>query len=211
MSLRAYVIGQFRQPRGWVGGLAGWIMAARPSNRLRNAWTLDLLDLRPGDRVLEIGHGPGIALALAAARVPEGRIVGLDHSAAMHSQAARRNRTAIREGRVRLLVGSIEDPAPLVASDLAQPFDKIFAVNVTQFWDDPVAVFRLIETLLVPDGTVAITHQPRAGVKTDAAALRTAETIRRAMADAGLTRLRIERLTMLSPNAVCVLGMKNAS
>ena len=111
MSLRSYVIGQFRRPCGWVGVLAGWIMATRPSNRLRNAWTVKLLELRPGDRVLEVGHGPGLALGLAAAKVPQGRVVGLDHSRTMHAQAARRNRAAIREGRVRFLVGSIEGPA----------------------------------------------------------------------------------------------------
>ena len=62
MSLRQNIVGQFKQPHGSLGQVAGFIMAKRPSNIERNQWTLDLLDLRPDDRVLEIGFGPGIAI-----------------------------------------------------------------------------------------------------------------------------------------------------
>jgi hypothetical protein len=53
--LHRYLIKQFGRPSGFVGRLAGWSMARRPSNRQRNQWTVDLLRLTPGDRVLEIG------------------------------------------------------------------------------------------------------------------------------------------------------------
>ena len=52
MSLKSYLISQFKQSRGPVGNLAGWIMVRRSSNRLRNAWTAGLLNLKPRDRVL---------------------------------------------------------------------------------------------------------------------------------------------------------------
>jgi SAM-dependent methyltransferase len=206
MSVKSYLISQFREPRGPAGKLAGWIMARRPSNRLRNAWTVDLLDLGPADRVLEIGYGPGIALALVAARVGDGRIVGLDHSPTMREQAARRNRAAIADGRVRLLVGAVDDLPEDTPAELKEPFDRIFGVNVAMFWSDPVAVFRRLGSLLARGGMIAITHQPRAGEKTDEAALREAETISNAMLGAGLVEVRIERLTELSPAAVCVIG-----
>jgi ketosteroid isomerase-like protein len=46
---------QFRRPEGPLGRLAGWIMAARPSNRSRSRATVALLDIGAGDRVLELG------------------------------------------------------------------------------------------------------------------------------------------------------------
>ncbi len=206
MSLKTYIIGQFKRPRGPLGMLAGWIMATRPSNRRRNSWTVDLLDLRPADRILEIGCGPGFGLAMAAEKIPHGLAVGLDHSAVMLAQAARRNRGQIAEGRVRLVAGQAGDPSLDLAATFNGTFNRILAVNVASFWKDPVAVFGNLKSLLAPGGIIAITHQPRAGDKTDAAARRTAETIGRAMADAGLDQVRIEYLDDLSPIAACVIG-----
>ncbi len=62
MSLRKVVVEQFGKPHGFLGRMAGWIMAWRPSNRERNHWTVDLLNIQSGDRFIEIGCGPGIAL-----------------------------------------------------------------------------------------------------------------------------------------------------
>jgi hypothetical protein len=53
------VVGQFVQPRGFAGRLVGWEMAMRRSNRKRNLWAVDLLEVRPTDCVLEIGFDPG--------------------------------------------------------------------------------------------------------------------------------------------------------
>ncbi len=64
MTVRQRLVAQFRQPRGLPGQLAGLVMAMRPSNRARNRWTVELLDLQPGDRLLEIGFGPGLAIAV---------------------------------------------------------------------------------------------------------------------------------------------------
>src|SRR6187551_3753374 len=57
------IVGQFGHPRGAAGNVAGWVMAHRPSNRQRNRWVASLLDVQPTDRVLEIGFGPGLAIA----------------------------------------------------------------------------------------------------------------------------------------------------
>ena len=72
-------------------------MAHRASNKLRNRWTVGLLNLEPPQQVLEVGSGPGIALAQVAGCLTSGRIVGLDYSKTMHNMAANRNRQAIRD------------------------------------------------------------------------------------------------------------------
>lgn len=41
------VVAQFHQPRGLGGRLAGWTMASRASNRIRNVWVVSLLDIAP--------------------------------------------------------------------------------------------------------------------------------------------------------------------
>jgi ubiquinone/menaquinone biosynthesis C-methylase UbiE len=83
MTLKSTLMAQFRKPSGLLGALAGRTMAARSSNRFRNARTVELLQLTRDSRVLEIGCGPGLALARCAQIVTAGRIVGLDHSGVM--------------------------------------------------------------------------------------------------------------------------------
>jgi ubiquinone/menaquinone biosynthesis C-methylase UbiE len=75
-------------------------MAHRVSNRRRSAWAVSLLDVQRNDRVLEIGFGAGIAIREVSARAPEGYVCGLDHSAVMVQQAAKRNAEAVRRGQV---------------------------------------------------------------------------------------------------------------
>jgi hypothetical protein len=43
-----------------LGWLAGTVMEV--ANRLRNAFALTALAVRPGDHVLEIGFGPGVTI-----------------------------------------------------------------------------------------------------------------------------------------------------
>jgi ubiquinone/menaquinone biosynthesis C-methylase UbiE len=58
-----------------------------------------LLDVRPTDRVLEIGFGPGLAIAELARRITRGRVYGIDHSAVMVRQAGKRNAAAVHAQR----------------------------------------------------------------------------------------------------------------
>jgi hypothetical protein len=75
MNLTKEIIGQFKKPHGMLGVLAGAIMANRHSNIERNEWTLEQLTLKPSDRLLEIGFGPGIAIEKAARVITSGVIM----------------------------------------------------------------------------------------------------------------------------------------
>lgn len=192
----------FGRPTGALGRLAGWEMALRSSNRRRNKWAVSLLDVRPTDRVLEIGFGPGIAIRALAQRATEGIVVGVDHSEVMVAQARQRNAAAVRDGRVELHLGSAES---LPRFDVR--FDKILAVNSMGFWPDPPARLRELRELLVDGGVIAIVRQPRGptGAKTaDANALELIELLDAA----GFSRMRTETLG-LKPPVVCVVGVKN--
>jgi hypothetical protein len=117
----AAVVGQFGHPRGTAGRVAGWVMAHRPSNRRRNRWVVSLLEVQPTDRVLEIGVGPGLAIAELSRRVgDQGRVYGIDHSEVMLRQATRHNASAIAAGRVSLSRASVDQLPPSHPNPAAQ-------------------------------------------------------------------------------------------
>lgn len=203
------LVRQFGHPKGLLGRIAGWIMAGRPSNRKRNSWTIALLDIGPADRVLEIGYGPGLALADAARLATSGKIVGIDHSHAMFNAATVRNRRAIGEGRMELKNGSVEDIDVLLDPTLFSSFDHIYAVNVTMFWPDLITTLKKLAARLVLSGQIALTFQPRTRRATDKTALCAAKNIRDTMQAVGLINVKIEYLKDLSPMAVCVIGRKS--
>jgi ubiquinone/menaquinone biosynthesis C-methylase UbiE len=90
--------------------------------------------VRPGDRVFEIGFGPGLAIRELSRIAHEGYVCGIDHSELMLRQASRRNADGIRRGVVDLRLGSV-DARPVFDA----PFDKILAVNALPFWNEPDA------------------------------------------------------------------------
>jgi SAM-dependent methyltransferase len=197
------MVGQFHKPHGWGGRAAGWVMAKRGSNRERNLWAVELLDVRPDDRLLEIGFGPGIAIEEMARRATSGHVVGVDHSEVMVRQARKRNAAAVQAGRVELRLGSAET---LPAFD--EPFDKILAVNSLMFWDDPVARLEELRGILRPGGRVAIAHQPRGPGSTDETAAQAGRELANQFGAAGFIDVRVETLELRPTNAVCVLGVR---
>ena len=193
-------VGQFHAPTGPAGHVAGWVMGRRSSNVERNHWAVDLLDIRPTDRVLELGCGPGVAIEALARRATEGLVVGVDHSAVMISQARRRNAAAVRSGHVRLV------HAPIDRLDLVDgPFDAALAVNTVGFWPDPPARLREIRARLRPGGRIAVVSQPRCPGATAATSAAAGEEVATLLSAAGFTQLRVETLD-LEPPVVCVLA-----
>jgi SAM-dependent methyltransferase len=151
------VVGQFVHPRGAMGHLAGWHMARSSSNRRRNTFVVSLLGVRPGHRVLEIGFGPGLAIAELARRVgPSGHVYGVDHSQVMVRHATRRNAAAIRAGRVTIARASVEDLPPSLDG-----LHVILAVNAMGSWTAPVQRLDDLRQRLTPGGCIAIATQPR--------------------------------------------------
>src|SRR3712207_9494787 len=71
-------------------------MAHRTSNRRRNVWAVSLLGVRPEDRVLEIGFGPGIAIRELGRLARKGYVCGIDHSELMLRRAKRGKREGPR-------------------------------------------------------------------------------------------------------------------
>jgi SAM-dependent methyltransferase len=194
------VIGQAHHPRGAAGRVTAWEMAHRPSNRQRSRWAVSLLAVRPADRVLEIGFGPGVAIA-ELARAGAGHVYGIDHSEVMVRQASKRNAAAIRAGRVTLVNASADRLPPA----LDGPFDVILAVNSLGFWPAPAEQLAELRQRLAPGGRIAVVAQPRRPGATASTSRRAAADIEDLLRGAGFTHLRTETLP-LSPPAACVLA-----
>jgi ubiquinone/menaquinone biosynthesis C-methylase UbiE len=117
------------------------------SERLRAI--VEQLDIRPDDRVLEIGCGHGVAATFVCGRLRGGRLTAVDRSAKMIEAAARRNAEYVKAGTAEFLVARLED---LELGD--RRFDKIFAVRVRLFHTEPERAYALAERWLSPGGTV---------------------------------------------------------
>jgi ubiquinone/menaquinone biosynthesis C-methylase UbiE len=175
-------------------------MAHRGSNRQRNRWVVELLAVRPADRVLEVGFGPGLAIAELARRATRGHVYGVDRSEVMVRQASRRNRAGIRAGRVELLHAPVDR---LPSYD--EPLDVILAVNSLGFWPDPVGRLRELRRRLRPDGRIALASQPRCPGATRDTTDQAARELQDLLGRAGFDRIRVETLE-LDPPVACVLA-----
>jgi len=201
MNVWEKISAQFGRPTGFLGSLAGTIMAKRGSHLERNVWAMSLLKLRPTDRVLEIGFGPGIAIQKISEVVTEGVIWGIDHSELMLKQASTRNSEAISKGRVRLLLGTVSR----LPSQVGQ-IDKVLDINSFQFWESPVDDLKKVRACMAPNGIVALVHQPRKPGSTDEETDRVGRKFADFLVKAGFRDNSFEKRATNPVSTVCVLG-----
>ena len=110
-----------------------------------------MLQIRPNERVLEVGFGPGVAIALLAGSASSGYVAGVDPSWEMVAQARARNAAAIETGLVDLRQGSVER---LPFDDDA--FDAVMAVNSMQVWPDAITGLREVHRVMRTGGRLAL-------------------------------------------------------
>lgn len=115
------------------------------SDRLRLA--VDRLDVQPGDLVLEVGCGHGLAASLICERLRGGHLVAIDRSAAMIDAARRRNQRFADAGQAEFICTAFED-----ADFGARRFDRILALRVALFHRDPAQAAALVAKWLRPKG-----------------------------------------------------------
>src|SRR5687767_10825160 len=103
---------------------------------------LDRLVLRGDETVLDAGCGTGRVTAVLAERLPRGRVIAVDGSAAM-----------VREARARLPADRVEvREADLLELELDSPVDAIVSTATFHWIGDHDRLFARLHAALAPGG-----------------------------------------------------------
>ena len=119
----------------------------------KRARFLDLLDPRPGERILDVGCGSGAyCRALAPFVAPDGHVTGIDPAPVAVELA---NRLAVLDDGSVLSFGCA-DGHDLPFSEGA--FDAALCINVLEYCQDPVRVLGEIRRVLRPGGRLLVAN-----------------------------------------------------
>ncbi|QYF92226.1 class I SAM-dependent methyltransferase [Massilia sp. PAMC28688] len=121
------------------------------SNRIQKF--VEAMHVQPNDRILEIGCGHGIAASLICRQLKNGIYVGIDRSPKMIAVAAKRNAEFVNVSRAAFVLASLESFDPGL-----QRFDKVFAMRVRIFHDNPLEAKRLTECWLARNGRLFVEY-----------------------------------------------------
>ena len=161
-------------------------------------WGLSHVAVEKHFRILDIGCGGGRTISKLAAMATEGKVEGVDYSAASVAVASKLNKEWIGSGRVEIREGSVSR-LPFAEGS----FDLVVAVETHFWWPDLPGDLRELLRVLKTGGELAIiaeiykgsdaksaklleAHLPKLGMK-----LLSADEHREMLTDAGYADVRI--------------------
>ena len=156
------IVRQCRKPSWLPGRFFAWMMNS--THYAMTQWALGHLTLASDSVVLDVGCGGGRTIQQLARLAPEGRVSGIDYSAASVAVARRTNAQAISAGRVDVRVGTVSSMP--YADD---SFDAVTAVETHYYWPDLVGDLREVRRVLRPGGRVVIVAESYRGKRFGAA------------------------------------------
>ncbi len=136
---------QFRKPSGLLGRFISNIMSkgTKPAYDI----LINEMNIQPGEKLLEIGYGPGVGMREIFTKANPGFYYGIDYSELMFEKASRLNKTLIDARKAELILGDF------LSAEIGQlGFDRVFCSNVVYFWKDLVVPFSKIRSLLKDGG-----------------------------------------------------------
>lgn len=140
---------QCQKPTGWLGRLVLRNMNARHSGV--TDWGLSHVRVEKDFTILDVGCGGGRTVSKLAGMASDGKVYGVDYSAASVAVATKTNQESIGNGRVEIREG---DVSALRFDD--DSFDLVTAVETHFWWPDLPAGFREVFRVLRPGGSVAV-------------------------------------------------------
>jgi arsenite methyltransferase len=145
----AAIAGQLARPHGWFGRAVMTRVLNRGNRELIEA-TLDALPLGPETRLLDVGFGGGLLLALARRRGVVA-LTGVDPSEAAVRSLAGRPPWGAPSATLRVEQGAVE---AMPFGDGA--FDAVASTNTVYFWPDAAAALRELRRVLRPGGHLVL-------------------------------------------------------
>jgi cyclopropane fatty-acyl-phospholipid synthase-like methyltransferase len=105
LLLMAWMFQQVRKPSGWLGRRV--VRGMNLSHSAMTDWGLQQVTVARNATILDVGCGGGRTVSKLAAMAPNGKVVGLDYSAASVAVSRDANAQQIQEGRVQIEQGSV--------------------------------------------------------------------------------------------------------
>lgn len=149
LLLGIWMVRQVRKPSGWLGRRV--VRAMNLSHATVSGWGLQQVTVPKNAAALDVGCGGGWVVQRLAALASEGKVIGLDYSAASVAVSRSTNAKNIEAGRVQIARGSV---AALPFPDCT--FDIVTAVETHYYWPDLPANVREVFRVLRPGGTFAL-------------------------------------------------------
>jgi len=148
------IAAQLRKPEGEYAIQVGERM--NEGNRDINLYTIEALELKAGDKILEIGMGNGFFVKDILSVDESITYAGCDYSAIMVEEANKINEGFVANKRAAFYVA---DAGKLPFAD--NSFDKTFTINTIYFWDEPATVLAELRRVLMPGGQLIVAIRPK--------------------------------------------------
>lgn len=149
---------QLKKPTGETGREVA--NALNASNRGLYDLAFEMMPLKTGYHLMEIGFGNGNHFPEYFRIEPKLTITGVDFSADMCEEAKSRNQDLIKEQKLSI---HCESTTSLPFQD--HSFELAIAINVIYFLDPPEIHLKEIHRVLKPDGYFLIGYRPRHSVE----------------------------------------------
>ena len=189
-----------RQPSGYVDKFANCLSPVK--NKTITDWTIDQLDIRPYQHILEIGYASGYTLQEVARKLKIGFLAGTDESIIRYRQAYRRNKKLIREQLLQLHIGRINElPYP------HHYFHTIYGNNIQLPGKEPQYALLQLNNLLKSGGRMVMVFQPQKNADENEVE-QIAEKIKQDYLHAGLRNIQIEFHDMHPVSGIAVTGFR---
>jgi ubiquinone/menaquinone biosynthesis C-methylase UbiE len=136
---------QLRKPRGFLAKKVGEKMYE--NNKARYDLTIDAMQLKDNESILEIGFGNGKSFDTIFSKAKQLKVFGIDFSKEMVHAARKNNSKSILSNRLNLQIASSDNiPYP------DNYFDKALCLNLIYFWEHPDSHLKEIYRVLKPNG-----------------------------------------------------------
>jgi cyclopropane fatty-acyl-phospholipid synthase-like methyltransferase len=135
---------------------------------------VETLGVKPDERLLEIGGGPGAAASLVCERLDRGSLLLIDRSGTAIERARRRNPEHVASGRLMLETVDVADFDPGKTR-----FDKVYALNINVFWTAPATEeLSRIRRALKRDGRLFLFYETPSAARAREAIERVVDALR---------------------------------